>query len=540
MKNKRCPECKKLGRDNGNDYGHLFLMKDGITWCCLREYHPPYYERNGVKVSNKDIYRDEMKQSIQQINQLPSLNLIDRKISKKTLDVFNVKVSCSEISGEIEAHYYPIYNIESELVAYKCRRLPKSFSIIGQTKVSYQLFGQNIFPNNGKKILICCGEIDALSAYEILKSKFPKMEIAIVSPTCGENMRDIKNNYDYISSFDQIYVAHDNDEAGYKFKKQIYNLFEMNVFFLSLSEKDISDMLVTGKEREFISAFFKASPHKPTSIMTIDDIPDESLEPSKWGLSYPFESLTKATYGLRTEEIIGIGAGPGAGKTSFIHQIQRHLIYEHGEPIGIFDIEETVEKSLKKLVGSIMNKPIHLPDCEYNIEEAREVKRYLKDKAFFYNADSYSEWEDIVEAVRYMRMCGVRYFFIDPLSALTDHLSASETNQYLNTAMNDMRRLKNKLGVTFFHVNHLNNPHSGKDHGAGGKVYGSQFSGSRAQWKFSTALWGLERNQLAEDEEERNQVRVSVIKDRFAGRTDSFLLQYNKHKGVLEEVIYEF
>ena len=84
-------------------------------------------------------------------------------------------------------------------------------------------------------------------------------------------------------------------------------------------------------------------------------------------------------------------------------------------------------------------------------------------------------------------------------------------------------------------MNHLNNPQGGKDHGAGGKVYGSQFTGSRAMWKNSTDMWGLERNQLAEDPDEKNMLRVVVLKNRLSGVTDSFQLRYNKGKGILEQ-----
>ena len=131
---------------------------------------------------------------------------------------------------------------------------------------------------------------------------------------------------------------------------------------------------------------------------------------------------------------------------------------------------------------------------------------------------------------------GIKAVFIDPMSGLVAHLSASEANEYLNNAMFRLGQLVKELDFTVFHVNHLNNPHSDKDHGEGAQVRGSQFSGSRAMWKFSTDLWGLEVNQQAETKEERSKCTVRIIKHRLDGRTGTFELRYNTETGRHEEI----
>lgn len=181
-----------------------------------------------------------------------------------------------------------------------------------------------------------------------------------------------------------------------------------------------------------------------------------------------------------------------------------------------------------------MGKPIHKPDCNYDIEEAKKIGQSLHGKVEFYDGKT-EDWEEVKDNVRYFASKGIRVFFIDPLSALVGHLSASEANQELGKVMRDMMMFRVEQGLSFFSVNHLNNPQSGVDHGAGGAVYGSQFSGSRAQWKYSTALWGLSRNQLAEDPDERNKCTLSIIKDRLGGNTGHISLLYNPVTGKLEE-----
>jgi len=529
--NRACPKCKELGKDSSNN--HLFLMKDGITWTCLRDNHPKYFEVDGEEVLEKVSMKTEKHKQLGEILTLPSTIIEDRKLNKATSDFFGIRVGYDESTGAACEHYYPGYT-NGILISFKCRKLPKTFFWVNPG--AKDLFGQKQFPAGGKRILIAGGELDSSSAWQMLNKEYSNMQVACVSPMHGENMADIKVNKEYIGSFQQIYLATDMDATGRKLAQDCVKLFGPDkVFIMELPEKDVSDCLTKGREKEFIMAFFSASKYKPSGIVSVDEIVDLAVTPVEWGLDYPYSSLTSITYGLRTPAVIAIGAGPGAGKTSVIQQIQQHLVYKHNQKVGIFSLEEPPAFTLKKLIGAIMHKPIHLPDIKYDIKEAKQIANTLKDYVYLFDDSEYQGWEDIVAAIRYFCQEGVRYFFIDPVSALHEHLDPSEANTFIGVMMRDLRRLAKTFDITFFHVNHLNNAPGSKDHGAGGKVYGGQFAGSRSQWRFSTDVWGLERNQLAEEEEERNTVNMVIIKNRLSGVTGRFPLVYNRAKGILEE-----
>jgi twinkle protein len=172
----------------------------------------------------------------------------------------------------------------------------------------------------------------------------------------------------------------------------------------------------------------------------------------------------------------------------------------------------------------------------YDPDQLRAAMESLRGLVYIYNHKGYRDWMDVEHAMMYFISLGIENIFIDPLSALTAHLSSSDANTYLNNAMFVMSKLIQSSPVNIFHVNHLNNPSTGKDHGAGGKVYGSQFTGSRAMWKFSTDLWGLERDQLSDDPLEKNTVEVVIIKNRLSGQTGRVRLRYNNKTGTLAEV----
>lgn len=537
-RNRSCPECAKLGHDKTGD--HLWLMKDDKTWCCTKSYHHPYYEREGHICLPPSFEGVDMQ--LKDIKELPFYGSRDRKISPDTHKHFKVRTELSEEDRSPRAIYYPETS-QGSFIGYKCRLLPKKFFSIHNERakgVVPDFFGQHCCPRSGKRILITGGEEDCMAAYEMLKDAYPDFEPCIVSLSRGEEgVATVSENLEFLKGFEEIIIGTDMDKVGREAIGKIAPIIGERARVLVLSEKDCSDMKIKGKHREFITAFFNAKEYRPSFIVSVEEILEDAVKPREWGLSYPFRKLTELTYGLKKGgEIISIGAGPGAGKSTFVRQIQEHLMFEHKERVAIFDIEEKAEGALNHLIGSMMNRPIHKPDCEYDVAEARRLGKLLEDKAFFYDGMT-EDWGEVEAHVRYFASKGIRFMFIDPLSALVEHLSASEANQELGKIMRDMRRFKVQQGLTFFVVNHLNNPSSGKDHGAGGDVYGSQFSGSRAQWKYSTALWGLTRDQLADTEMERNMCKLSIIKDRLGGNTGHIHMNYNPITGKLEEIYDE-
>jgi twinkle protein len=526
-RNKQCPKCHEAGHDKTGD--HFYLMLDGKTWTCDRDFHDPYYERDGVEwVPGKT----KVASGPVDVSEFAPMQI--RDIQKDIIDKYGIKVECDGGTGKPIKHYYPITkNRGRDIVAWKIRKLPKDFAVqpsVGKTKVD--LFGMKSSPFAPKTIIITEGELDAPAAYQMLHKSVHKL--MVVALPFGANMKAVMNNMDFLQEADDLLLCPDQDDAGLDVIEKM-SMMLPNIRIMRFSEKDPCDMMAQGKTAGFKDAYKHAKTRKPSSIVAVCDLEADALEPVPYGLDYPFAGLTKLTYGLPLRSIIGIGAGPGAGKTTFVKAIMTHLLFTHKKKIGIFAFEERPSQTLRSLAGHIIGKPVHLPDCVYDEDDLADAIASLRDLVHIYDHHGYRDWKDVSQAMLYMAHQGVEFQFIDPLSALTAHLSAGDANTYLNNAMFTMSKLVQSTEMSIFHVNHLNNPQSGADHGAGGKVYGSQFTGSRAMWKFSTDLWGLERNQLADTEQERNKVRVPILKNRLSGVNGSVLLTYNHAKGRLEE-----
>lgn len=466
----------------------------------------------------------------------------DRGIKGSVMRKFNIRFEFDPGDRSIAKHYYPITE-DRKLISWKARDCPtKTFTFTKPTKGhTLDFFGMMAYSKfKGMNLVITEGECDALAAYQMLDGKV--VDLMVLSLPTGANAKSICDHLEFLQDQASVTLCYDQDEAGNKAEEETWKLLPP-IKVMRMSEKDANDMLLKKKSAEFHSSYTHADAFKPKVLATIGSMDNsEVVAPIEWGLSYPWDAMTKMTYGIQMNQVIGIGAAPGAGKTTLVRGIQQHLMYHHKEKIGIFSLEEKPEWTTRLITGYIMNKPIHVPDCVYSVKDAEKIKKDLENRAYFYEHKYYEgDWLEIESHIRYLHVAqGVRFFFIDPLSALVAHLTPSEANKFLSEAMYRLSKMVQQMDITVFHVNHLNPASDGKSHEAGARVYSSQFTGSRAQWRYSHSLFGAERDQLADDGTE-NDCIIRFLKDRAYGNTGkTATLKYNQLTGRLEDVKVKF
>jgi twinkle protein len=531
--------CEKCG---SSDAVGVYKRPDGSTYGkCFScdEYIGEPYGKSEKQVDNEEkeafgIKDNTKKDDISYNPQDSTINkLITRGISLDTCNKYGVK-SILNVAGIDEVHFYPHYNKDGDL--FYCKRIvaDKKFSWSGKPK-DLQFFGQSICGSNGKMILVTEGVCDALAAVDMLAKSDKQYRVCSIVNGSSAALKDFKNNYEWINSFENIFLAFDQDEPGQKHIQEISNLFSPNkVKNIRFSEKDPNDMLVRGKYKEFLQAIFSAKESRPTGIVSVDDIFEEAIKPPIHGKSFPWDTLTECTYGYRTGELWGIGAGSGTGKTEWFKEMINHTIYHHKEVAGVIFLEEPAAKTLKVLAGKKVNKRFHIPQDkggDWTIEELVEGINDLKGKVYLYNHFGSKDWESIKAKIKFMVVVlGVKSIFLDHLTALV----AQEDNEYkaLNRIMEEMSSLCQELDCTLFYVSHLRKA-NGTPHEEGGRVTADQFKGSGAIVFWSNFLIGLERNQQASDEEERNTTTLRVLKDRNTGLATgvTFDLKYHHNTG---------
>jgi twinkle protein len=255
------------------------------------------------------------------------------------------------------------------------------------------------------------------------------------------------------------------------------------------------------------------------------------------GLSWFSESLTRLTYGRRFGDIYCLGAGTGIGKTDFLTQQIQHDIDVLGERVGLFMLEQDPAETVKRIAGKRAKRCFHIPDEGWTQQELEENIEALEaaDKLYLYDSFGMTDWSIIADTIRYLHHSeGIRLFYVDHLTALA--AGEDDERKALETIMAEMAGLVKELGIIIHLVSHLATP-EGKPHEEGGRVMIRHFKGSRAIGYWCMFMFGLERDQQAENPEWRQITTFRVLKDRNTGRAagEVVYLGYDKETGRLFE-----
>jgi twinkle protein len=460
--------------------------------------------------------------------------LLSRKITQETCQHLGYFVTRWKGQTVQVACYY---NEHNEMVAQKLRTKDKDFVWIGEAKGRDVLpFGAHAWPHTGRKIVVTEGEIDALSMSQVQGNKWPVVSI----PTgAGAGVRKyFARHREYFDGFEEVVLMFDMDEPGREAAEAAAEVLGKRAKVAMLPLKDPNEMLVEGRTDELVTAMWKAKDYRPENIVEIGELKDSVIREPQWGLSWPYPRLTEATFGIRLGELYALGAGTGAGKTDFFAETVAHMVQEHGVPVGVFSLEQEPRETATRLLGKFARRPFHVPDGSWTLEELEAAwEEHLKDHPdiFFYDSFGINEWERIRSKIEYLRDAhDVRYFFIDHLTAMAAW--QDDERKALEKIMADLGGLVKQVPITIFFVSHLATP-DGLPHEEGGRVKVRHFKGSRSIGFWSHYMFGMERNQQAEDEVERTITTFRILKDRYTGRSTGKVITmgYDFETGTLFE-----
>lgn len=418
---------------------------------------------------------------------------------------------------------------QNELNAVKVRSPDKDFNIQGNWKDVKGLYGQNLFTKGGKFVTITEGELDAASAFQMMGSRYPVLS---VKNGAGSAYKDCKESFDFLDSYENVVICFDNDEVGQKAAKEVANLFGTKAKIVKLTRyKDANEYLVNNKGREFNQAWWDAEYQRQGKVVDIHDFIDKAMTKPKMGLSFPWPTVTKACFGIRPHTIHIVGAAPKIGKTDHEHQLIHHLVFKENETVGVFDLENHPINTAKKIASKQAKKNFLRPDIEYEDTELRSSLESLEGKVRFYDREGSRDWKELKTALIEMHLIdGINIFIIDPITALISRYSASEANDRLNEICTDAADLVNKYPMTLFFYSHVNPKQKGsKPHDAGGKVYSSEFTGSRAMEKWFHYGHGISRDRTEDCPDHlRNVSETYMLFDRDFGQQYKAYLYFDE------------
>ena len=508
-----CPECGS--KDN------LARYSDGHAYCFGCEYYEPGEGEEGRPSVKKAGTFEPVPGEVRALKK--------RGITQETCQKFGYKVG--RFSGS-PAHICDVRNADGVLVAQKVRLPDKSFFVVGSLD-SKPLIGMHLW-SGGKKLVITEGEIDMLSLSQVQGNKWPVVSL----PNGAKSAKKVlSHNLDYLASFEEVILAFDMDEPGRAAAKEAAEIIMSvtNVKIMKMELKDANEMLLAGKVRELINAVFTAETFKPDGLVTMDDIFELALKPVERGLAWWLPDLDNATYGRRYGEIHVLGAGTGMGKTDFLIQQIEFDLWTLGLPVGVFFLEQPPAETAKRIAGKHDGAQYHVPRPDLDQDKLRETLTELRNLRLLHFYDNFGQcdWSLIKAKILYLISLGIRVFYIDHLTALATGGEKAEKEE-LEAIMGDIAEFAKAHEVLFILVSHLTTP-EGKSHEEGGRVTIRQFKGSRAIGFWSYFMYGMERNQQAEDVNVRHTTIFRILKDRLTGQSvgSTFALGYSAETGRL-------
>ena len=457
----------------------------------------------------------------------------DRGITLQTCEKYGV----TQDNGQ---HFYPYTDDAGGVVAAKVRRVAdKTFSIHGSF-TNARLFGQQLFHAGGKYITIYEGELDALAGYQLTGSQWPSVSIRNGAQAA---LKDCKAQYEWLNTFENIVICFDGDEPGKKASKEVAELFGQKAKIVKhlSGYKDACDYLIAGATKEFVNEWWRAEVYIPDGIINAASLWEEVIKPeAKAEAMYPWKGLNKLLYGLRPSELITVTAGSGLGKSQFLREILFNILNTTKWNIGGLFLEESTRKTARSIMSLHANKLLHLPDTPTTEEELKDAfdNTLGSNRIYLFDHFGSSDVDNITNRIRYMaKACDCRVVFLDHISIVVSGQDLGDERKAIDNMMTKLRTLVQELEITLICVSHLRRPTGNAGHEDGQAVSLSQLRGSGAIAQLSDAVITLERNSMAQDDNERHQTKVSVAKNRYNGYTGpACTLKYDMDTGRMLEM----
>lgn len=435
--------------------------------------------------------------------------LTKRSISEETCKKFGYFIG--SYGGEL-VQVAPYRDRQGNIIGQKVRTANKDFRTTGDFKKP-ALFGQHLWKDGGKKLVITEGEIDCMSVSQLQGNKWPVVSLPNGAQGAAAS---IKDNLEFVLGFEQVILMFDMDEPGREASLKVAELLPPGKAYIAdLPLKDPNEMLLDGRGQDVIQAIWNAKEYRPDGILDIDEILDDIEKPIEMGLPWFLPSLTKYTYGRQHGATYGFGAGTGVGKTDTFTQQMAYDIEELGEKVGAIFLEAKPIETGKRLAGKIDGARYHIPDAEWEMETLKATLQRLKGKVTFYDSWGETEWDVVKAKIRYMVVSkDIKLIYLDHLTAMAD---TSNERESIEQIMKEMAGLATELGCIIHYISHLSTP-EGKPHEEGGRVMIKHFKGARAIGFWSHGMFGLERDQQADDPEVRSTTILRCLKDRYTGQ----------------------
>jgi len=389
----------------------------------------------------------------------------------------------------------------------KTRVFPKEF-YVNKFK-SDQLFGMNLFPaGSAEAVTITEGELDAMSAYQMLGSKYPVVSL----PSATPSKKLLENCKDWLGSFKKIYVSLDADEKADKFATSLMHLFPSRVYKVPHDKfKDANEFLQAGCGEQYRKAWWSSGLYTPENIYATEerflellhDTPEHNYVPTG------IEALDDKILGLMQGHFTVIKAPTGIGKSEFMRYLEYNFISKHPQVrFATWHLEETKLRSLLGVVSYYLKDNLTRKDLIADKNRMTDVESAIKHIVHntgymqFHLDDA--DADGLIDQIRVLtQVYGCQYVFFEPIQDVVTVSSDDSKEALLADLSVRLSKLAADLNVGIVTIGHTN------DNG--------DFKYCRMIGQRASVIIDLERDKEADNLVDRNTTRLIVKKNRPIG-----------------------
>ena len=421
------------------------------------------------------------------------------------------------------------------VVAQKMRTPDKKFP--WKNRSSFKgLYGQWLWRDGGKMVVITEGELDALSVSQAQGNKWPVVSL----PDGGGKgaLKPIKEALAWLNKFDKIVLFFDNDDPGREtvdHVKKILPVGKVAITYAPEGYKDASDLLQAGKGRAIVDCIWGAKDYRPDGLVSgWDLIKRLKNRPEVVAYEYPpdiMPVLNEKARGIRLGELDVWTSGTGMGKTTLIKALQNH--YFHSTPFNqaLVHLEEPLEDTGDDLIAYEAGNRFTVDDTKFkNTPEYDEIAERLfvsedsNGKRRFQLYDAFGSVDDtnLFEIIRFAATAeDCLIVWVDHLSILVSDLDTNDDERRrIDKIMHGLKELTVELGIYIGLISHLRKPPGqGKSFEEGHTPSLDDLRGSGGIKQLANSVFAISRDQQADNELERNTSQITVLKCRKTGRT---------------------
>jgi len=351
---------------------------------------------------------------------------------------------------------------------------------------------------------------------------------------------------EWIRSFEEVVLFVDKDAAGkIALDKLASTIGYDKVKVANSLNKDASEEYTLLGRKQVMEDIWNAQVYNPRFILTSNDLWKAMEDYNRIeSLPYPgcFSGLNDKIKGMRLGEITLWTSGTGAGKSTMFREVMLDIINNTEEKVGIISLEESPAETAKKISGMAINRNPAMVDVP--MKELKEgFDKIFGDDRVLVLDHSGSMNDGIVDQLEYMALRGCKYLFIDHITILVSEGAEGLTgNEAIDKIMNDLLRITKQHNVWIGLISHLRKMQlTGKSFEEGHMPTVDDIRGSGSIKQISHDIIAFARNIASDEEDERNTIKMKVLKSRFTGSTGpAGSVTYSPETGRLSKVEQEF